>query len=93
MTNKEFQQKKAELTKVLTKQDAALFSFSSGSWESRETKRMGYYNFCAAYPYCRRCRNQYVDRYYSPFGYYNNRYPYYYYTTPAPFPFNLFGKK
>lgn len=86
---KNFEQRKAQLTKELNKEIGNIYSRSS--WESREKRkmrRMGYDQYCAYYPNRYPCRrqNQYRDPY---------RYPYYYYqtTTALPFPFNLFGKK
>ncbi|KAL7031054.1 hypothetical protein ACKWTF_006885 [Chironomus riparius] len=100
LSDKNINQRKAKLIEIFN-QDAAHHSHSS-SWESRERRRiqrMGYYDYCAAYPYRDVCRypSRYANRYnsyrYPANRYPANRYPYRYYTTPVPFPFNLFGKK
>jgi hypothetical protein len=110
---KNFQAKKAELTKELNK-PVGLFSFSSSEERKRQLQQLGYHRYCQMYPYSYPCNNNNNNNYYYnnnnryqnnnryPYNnrnrnsndyYYSNRYPYRYYpTTPAPFPFNLFGK-
>lgn len=96
-----FEERKAELTKKLNRDEAKLFSFSS-----RSRERFYNYNYGYGYPYYYTTPGFPLNLFYTPpppqypfpFNLFTTRPPppfplNLFVTTPPPFPFNLIGKK